>query len=185
MKVDMSKQKTFLTFFLTLTLGVPAIILILALINHYYYSWAGVMANKVGLCERKNISVPGENGHPVNLSFLMDLKIVSSSISTNPHYDIVYYPTSLSISRVYDNVRYSLIFNNFQNERRGFVTNFDMSFFLHKSGEKWGESYKTANYQIEQNIYAMIDDLPVSVEQKTEMKNHVRISCEWNFKMPL
>src|SRR4051812_11212516 len=86
---------------------------LLLVINHFFYSWLGTFANKVGLCECKRIYVPGENGHPVNSSFLMDLNEVRVALSANPEYEVNYDRTYLSISRVYDGVRYSLVFDNF------------------------------------------------------------------------
>lgn len=155
------------------------------IINYYYYSWAGVLANKVGLCECKHIYVPGENSHPVNLGFLMDLDEVSLVLSADPAYEVKHDRTYLSISRVYENVRYSLIFDNYLNERRGNVTTLNMNLFPGKVGERQAEGYDKPTYTIKRRISEMIIDMPLSGDQKNEIISMTRVYCEIDFKMPL
>ena len=170
---------------LILLLGPMVALALSLLVNHYFYSWIGVLANKVGLCECKQLYVPGQNGHPVNLSFLMNFDEASLALSSKTEYETIHNGTYLSVSRIYDGVRYSLTFDNYMSERRGNVTALNMNLFPHRSGEARAEKYSTPTHVITQHVFEMIDDLPATPEQKVEMRSKARVNCELDLNLPL
>jgi hypothetical protein len=154
---------------------------LLLLINHYYYSWMGALAYKAGFCEYKRIYVPVDNGYPIDLTFLMDLDEVNSTLLLNPNYEVIYRrPTFLSISRVYDGVRYSLVFDNY---RRGTVTTLNADMYQRNPGELEGERFATPVYTIDRRVSEIIADLPLPQGQKIEIASHIRVCCQFHIKL--
>jgi hypothetical protein len=157
----------------TLSLIFSSFILIAAilyLINGYLFSWFGFVLSAAQLCEYKSVSVMGDNGYPVPLSFRVDPQYIAQEMSKKENYQVNnrYSGGGAKISRNFDGVNYEIFFQTGKEFNLG--TSLPSPRFPYIVG---GAKCYTPSYILRDNIFIMIDDLPVTDDQKNEMKNHV------------
>ena len=138
-------------------------------------------------CEYKSISVPTDNGQNQKLSHSYNLREIATAMRLNHDYEVndrASGGVGLVVSRTCNRVKYNIVFDvfsgvyefnlntyNFSGYRNGLVTG--------------GEKCTTPNYLIKRKIYRMIDDLPLSLPQKAELKHYVRVVRTINFRLPV
>lgn len=167
-------NKRMQTFSLTI-ITLISIAVILFVTNRYFYSWAGLISNKVGFCEYKTVSVPGHNGYPKQMSFRFDPQIIAREMSKNKNYQVNdhYNGNGALISRNFDGVIYKLYFEN----RGGSFEGFNLGTGIDDPGYDFpavgGEKCTTPSSLLKKNTFTVIDDLPLTDQQKNELKKNV------------
>ena len=111
--------RNILIVFVTLTIMLIAI-------NHYVFSWTGLILSRIGLCEYKIIGVPTWNGLDKRLSYVVDLPHVASVLSSNPNDKVAYHNDALEVSRNYGDVEYNIVFHN-KSENGNPITEFNLN----------------------------------------------------------
>ena len=130
-------------------LGVSVSLVLLAVINRMVFSWTGLVFGRLGLCEYKSIGVSALNSQNQKLSQSYDPAQIASTLSANRNYtvNLTASGTAVHISRTFNGVPYNMLIDN-----------------------------RTPSYALERNVYAMIDDLPLSNLQRDELKQQVKVS---------
>jgi hypothetical protein len=127
-------------------------------INHYFYIF--------GKCDGKDIRVDGRNDNNYKLGESLDLKKIKNDLMGDQNYLIEsgsddYY---LGITRNFNDKQYYIRF-----------TNNNVDKITHILVTSKGDSCTEPDYSIEQRAYKMIDELPLSNEQKKKIKNNIHV----------
>lgn len=128
-------------------------------------------------CKYKSIAVPTDNGSNQKLGQLYDLKRLVSVMRANPDYEVNdhYNGDGVIVSRIFNGVKYNIVFEN-----RNGVSEFNLDTNNIKGYPNgtmaWGEKCSTPNRLIKRNVYRIIDDLPLNAQQKSELKQYVRVT---------
>jgi len=166
-------------------LGIMVSVVLLIIINRYVFSWTGLISSAVGLCKYKSVAVPAENGYPVKLSQAYDIPQIASVMRTNRNYEINehYNGNGLAVSRMFNGVKYNVLLY----ENHNGVTEFNLNtynFAGYSSGLVTdGERCTTPSYALERNVQRIIDDLPLSDLQKSELKQNIRVQTTIDLKL--
>ena len=134
-------------------------------VNYYYYSWTSFV-HPFG-CRCKQIT--GKNTNRLEQTY--DLVKIGEQAKSSDKYESVYYnQRRVSATRVYGSVKYIV--------RIDYYTTSTGNFFELSVGHGYTEEPKTTpNYYIQQNINQMIDEMPLSNEQKEDLKGKVTVDC--------
>jgi hypothetical protein len=174
-------RKYHLQIFLTVIVSIILIIFALLLVNRYLYSWTGFLANKVGLCKFRTVSVSGYNASPAKLTFLFDPEEIAREMSKNENYKVNGFSNKhyVSVTRTFDGIIYNLTLHNGGGLQDGFSVDTLLPAPEHPNliGRWGGEHFATPDYILKNKIYTMIDDLPLTKEQKDEMKQLMYCQC--------
>jgi hypothetical protein len=165
-------------------IGFIASMALLVVINQFAFSWAGLILNKIGLCEYKSIRVPRSDGHNEKLSQSYNIPQMTSIMSMNRNYEVNnhYGGDGLRISRMFNGVKYNVIFVNNSGVSEFNLDN--LNYNGYPSGSKAdGEKCTTPSYFVEKNAYRMIDDLPLNGLQKAELKQYVTVKNMMSFRL--
>jgi hypothetical protein len=171
------KKQTFRSFLHGF--GMLVVFVVIALmINYYHYSWTGYLFGKAGLCDYKTAALPVKNGFPQKLSFDVDPQLIAAEMLKNPAYEVESYFRNRGtvVTRKFGDVNYQISFQNSQGSYEGFNLNTSNDAEKHSFPTITGESCTTPDYRIRENVFTMIDDLPVADFQKEEMKEYVRVA---------
>ena len=136
-------------------------------------------------CEYKSISVPTENGHNQKLSHSYDLREIAAAMRLNHDYEVndrASGGVGLVISRTFNRVKYNIVFDVFSGVYEFNLNTYNFSGYPNGSAAG-GEKCTTPNYLIKRNVYRMIDDLPLNLSQKTELKQYVRVRQTINARL--
>lgn len=169
----MSNRK--IQILLSLLLVLILTIVILFLINRHFYSWTGLILSKIDFCNYKSVSVLGDNGYPKPMSFRFEPQYIAQEMSKNENYEVNnnYNGGGAIVSRNFNEVIYQLYFQNrggsFEGLNLGTRLGDPKYSFLSVGGEKC----TTPSYLLKKNVFIMIDDLPLTREQKEELKESV------------
>jgi hypothetical protein len=152
------------------------------IVNHYVFSWTGFILNKIGLCECKSIrSQDDKSGYKI-LSYTVDLSAIDQSLGTNPSYNLIFHRDyTLVVSRTFGDVTYSINLYNWTNWTE--KTMLSLNTYPKGPSQRNGETCTTPAYIVERNIYLMIDDLPLTEPQKTELRRSVIVSNQIELNM--
>jgi hypothetical protein len=145
--------------------------------GRFFWPLTGSPPSITKKCEYKLIAVPTDNGSNQELGQLYDLKRLASVMRLNRDYEVNdhYNGDGVVVSRMFKGVKYNIVFEN----RNGFSEfNLDTDNFKgYPNGTiAWGEKCSTPNHLVKRNVYRMIDDLPFSSQQKSELKQYVRVT---------
>ena len=156
-------------------LGLVLIIAILFVVNRYIYSWTGLISSKVDLCRYKSVSVLGENGYPKQMSFRFETQYIAGEMSKNDKYmaNNNYNGGGAVVSRNFDGVIYELYFQNRGENYEGFNLGTSLDDPKYTFPAVGGEKCTTPSYFLKKNVFIMINDLPLTIEQKEELKKNV------------
>ncbi|HEX8287057.1 MAG TPA: hypothetical protein VF556_03630 [Pyrinomonadaceae bacterium] len=153
-------------------------VVIAVLIDCYHFSWTGFLFNKAGLCEYKTISTPVKDGFPQKLTYDFDPQYIAKEMLKNPNYEVSGYYNNRGavVTRKFGDISYQISFQNSRGSYEGFNLN------TSKNNEKYsfpsvsGENCAVPNHKLKQNVFLMIDDLPLTDSQKDEMKKYVSVA---------
>ena len=171
------KRKPFqiiLNIFAVLAAG----IVIAVLIDRHHYSWTGFLFNKAGLCEYKSVIVPIKNGFPQKLSYDFDPQYIAKEMLKNPNYEVNSYFNNRGavVSRKFGNINYQISFQNSRGSYEGFNLNTSVDDEKYSFPSVAGEDCPTPSHILKDNVFIMIDDLPLTDLQKDEMKKYVSVA---------
>ena len=152
-------------------------LIIAALIDYYHFSWTGYLFDKAGLCEYKTVTVPVKNGFPQKLSYEFDLPFIAQKMRQNPNYEAAgyYHNRGVVVVRKFGNLNYQISFQNSGGSYEGFNLNTSADNEKYSFPSVVGESCTIPNYKLKENVFIMIDDLPLTNSQKLEMKEYVSV----------
>jgi hypothetical protein len=152
-------------------------IIIAVLINYYHFSWTGYLFNKAGLCEYKTVTVAVKNGFPQKLSYDFDLSSIAREMRKNPNYEAVsYYHNRGAVAvRKFGNINYQISFQNSGGSYGGFNINTSADNDKYSLPSVAGETCTAPSYKLKENVFIMIDDLPLTDSHKFEMKKYVSV----------
>jgi hypothetical protein len=143
-------------------------------VDYYYYSWTSFV--KPFGCEYKYIG-------PVKVPLEQqsyDSTQIGEKSKLNSSYESVYYDVSrVSVASVFNNVRYVIRIESY-NTSVGKLT--EASFY--NDSDNKNDSKTTSDYYIIQNINQMIDEMPLTVAQKAELKSKVTVRCSSGIRFP-
>ena len=128
-------------------------------------------------CKYKSIAVPTDNSTNQKLDQAYDLKRLVSVMRVNRDYEVNdhYNGDGVVVSRVINGVKYNIIFEN-----RNGITEFNLNTYNFKGYPNgtvaWGEKCSTPNHLVKRNVYRIIDDLSLNSQQKSELKQYVRVT---------
>lgn len=171
------KRQTF-RFILNI-FGMLATALVIAfLIDCYHFSWSGFLLDKAELCEYKTISTPVKNGFPQKLSYDFDPQYIAKEMLKNPNYEVngYYNNRGAVVTRKFGNINYQISFQNSRGSYEGFNLNTSTDDEKYSFPSAAGENCATPSYKLKENVFLMIDDLPLSDSQKDEMKKYVSVA---------
>lgn len=171
---------------LKISLIAIAVLFILGLsslaVDRYLYSWTSYL-RPFG-CEHKSVNVAYGNER---LREQYDLIEIGNTLRTDPDYQIEspfdkeqFTEGSLNISRVFGSVKYRVgLGKHISGGEHYFSVRFSNYTYdtKNRNGSRHGESSTTPNHRIEQNMYMMINEMPLNDIQKTELKEKVTITC--------
>lgn len=160
-------------------------VLFLGAVNRYVFSWTGLIMKGSGLCKFRSIGVPTENAHNQALQQKYDLRQIAAVIRLNSNYEVndrASGGTGLVVSRRFNGVKYNISFDVHKDAYEFNLNTFDFGGYPSGSVSE-GEKCTTASYWIEQNVYRMIDDLPLNSLQRAELKANVRVQNITNLKL--
>lgn len=170
---------------LSLFVGLISIIIILFVINHYFYSWWGLLLNKIDFCNYKSVSVLGDNSYPKPMSFRFEPQHIALEMSKNQNYEVNnnYNGKGAVVSRNFNEVIYKLYFQNRGGSFEGFKIDTASDDPRYNFPAPGGEKCTTPSYLLTENVSIMIDDLPLTPEQKEELKESVWVVSVSNLKL--
>lgn len=164
--------------------GLSLVVALLLVVEGFWYSWLGAVQHKVGLCRFKTISSHAPNAGPVKLTFAIDPEAVTAAMENNLDYRVGRLPNTSSfvVSRDFDGVSYNLIFKYLHPAFDGF--DLGTSSLDHRPAKSLPCS--TPVREVQQNVMLMIEDLPLTEDQKKELKTHIIVGHSApTLKMPL
>ena len=138
-------------------------------------------------CEYKSISVPTDNGHNQKLSHPYNLREIAAAMRLNHDYEVndrASGGVGLVVSRTFNRVKYNIVFDVFSGVCEFNLNTYNFSGYPNGL-VTGGEKCTTPNYLIKRKVYRMIDDLPLNLPQKAELKQYVRVRKTINFRFPL
>ena len=159
--------------------------LLLVAVNRFVFSWTGLILQGTGLCKFKSIGVPTENGHNQTLQQTYDLRQIATVMKANPNYevnDLASGGTGLVVSRRFNGVKYNISFDVHRDTYEFNLNTYDFAGYPSGSVSD-GEKCTTPSYRIEQNVYRVIDELPLNSLQRAELKANVRVKNMANFRI--
>lgn len=170
------KRQTF-QFILNGLAATLTTVMVAVLINYYHFSWTGYLFDKAGLCEYKTVAVAVKNGFPQKLSYDFDLPSIAREMRKNPNYQAgsYYHNRGAVVVRKFGNINYQISFQNSGGSYEGFNLNTSADNEKYSLPSIVGENCTTPNYKLKENVFIMIDDLPLTDTQKFEMKNYVSV----------
>jgi hypothetical protein len=137
-------------------------------VDYYFYSWTSFV-NPFG-CRCKQIRVkhvPDKKNNILEQNY--DLVKIGKAVESDGNYKEFYFDLMrLSVSRKFSNVTYNIRID----QHKASIGSYLDIYFSNDYTDK-----TTPNYFIQQNINQMIDELPLSSEQKEELKSKVTVSC--------
>lgn len=159
--------------------------LILFFVNRYFYSWTGLISSKIGLCRHKTVSVLGDNGYPKRMSFRFEPQSIAREMAKNKNYKVNgnYNGGGAVVSRNFDGVIYKLYFENRGGSFEGFNLGTSLDDPRFDFPTFGGEKCTMPSNTLRKNVFVMIDDLPLTQEQKNELKDSVWIVPEINLNL--
>jgi hypothetical protein len=168
------RSKTIKTLFSIFVVSI-SIIVILFVVNRYFYSWTGLLFSKIDFCDYKSVSVLGNNGYPKPMSFRFEPQIIAQEMSKNSNYQVNnrYNGNGAVISRNFNGVIYKLYFENRGGSFEGFNLGTGIDDPRYDFPATGGEKCTAPSYLLRKNVFTMIDDLPLTPEQKEELKENV------------
>lgn len=171
------RRQTFRFVLNSLGILVTAII-IAVLINYYHFSWTGYLFNKAGLCAYKTVTTPAKNGFPQKLSYDFDPQYIAREMHKNPNYQVsnFYNNRGAVVTRRFGNINYQISFQNSRGSYEGFNLNTSTDDEKYSFPSVSGENCTIPSYKIKENVFTMIDDLPLTDSQKAEMKEYVSVT---------
>lgn len=153
-------------------------IIIAVLINYYHFSWTGYLSNKAGLCNFKTVTVPVKNNFPQKLSYDFDPQFIAEAMAKNPDYEVnaYFHNRGTVVTRKFGNINYQISFQNSRGSYEGFNLNTSTDVEKYSFPTTVGEKCVTPSYKLKENVFFMIDDLPLTTSQKNEMKEYVNVT---------
>ena len=157
--------------------AVVTAVIIAALIDHYHFSWTGYFFNKAGLCGYKTVATVADNGFPQKLSYDFEPGHIAREMRKNSNYEVnaFYNNRGAVVARRFGNINYQISFQNSRGSYEGFNLNTAADDEKYSFPSVSGEDCSTPSAKIKENVFLMIDDLPLTNGQKTEMKEHVSV----------
>lgn len=171
------KRQTF-QIILNIFRALVVCVVIAVLVDRYHYSWTGFLFNKAGLCEYKSVTIPVKNGFPQKTGFDFDPHYIAKEMLKNPNYEVnsYYKNRGVIVSRKFGNISYQISFQNSRGSYEGFNLNTSSDIEEYSFPSVSGENCATLNHILKENVFIMIDDLPLSDSQKDEMKKYVTVA---------
>ena len=151
------------------------IVLTSILIESYFFSWTGYLSGKAGFCEYKSISVPADSSGVQKTGFEFDTKYIAAEMRKKGIYEVKEgNERFVVIKRKFGDVTYGMMLHGPPSPNQGFIifTGLDDNPLVQTPN---GESCTTPNRVLRENIYSIIDDLPLNEQQKNEMKGYVQV----------
>jgi hypothetical protein len=176
-------MKMLLKFTLAGIVGLVLLGVIAFYVDYYYYSWTSFV-QPFG-CRYKEIGYS-----EVSLEQKYDLLELAENMNSNPKYNLHYdsvTKSSLSVSRIFNDVSYTIQFSSYNLPGRGYnKVSFSntLTIDIDTSSIKQSETSITPNYYIIKNISRMIDEMPLTDIQKEELKNNVVVRCWSGVRFP-
>jgi hypothetical protein len=171
-------MKMLLKFTLFGIIGLVLLSVVAFYVDYYYYSWTSY-ANPFG-CKCKQITVKTTN----ILEKKYNLSKIHEEIEADSRYSskLLLSGSYIKITRIFSNVNYSLQVEQFSNL---FKVDFMNGGIIENtsSTEYTSETQTTPDYYIKQNINQMIAEMPLSDEQKEDLKSKVTVRCKNDMKI--
>ena len=157
--------------------AVVTAVIIVVLINYYHFSWTGYFFNKAGLCSYKTLTTATEDGFPQKLSYDFDPQHMAQEMQKNRNYEVTafYNNRGTIVARRFGDINYQISFQNSRGSYEGFNLNTAANDEKNSFPSVSGENCATPSAKIKENVFVMIDDLPLTEEQKAEMKEYVSV----------
>ncbi len=169
---------------LILFVALITLVTLILVINYYFYSLAPYV-QPFG-CEYKKIGVIYESK---KLEQKYDLNQIADILQLDPEskFKVVFSGRSLGVSQVLNGVKYNIGFVEYNTADGKFIEvdfhNINLEVDDARSLSRSGEVPTTPNKYIKNNIFQMIDEMPLSEAQKVELKSKVQISCSPKTKL--
>ncbi len=141
-------------------------------INYFVYSWIGFGESLIGFCENKQVGLNGSSSsRGISLDEVIDLKKLADETRSNSDYKTdLRGDYALYLERTLNGKPYQLLLEN-----NKLVDSTWFKFSENQQNQN-KESCKLPNYWIMQDVYNMIDNLPLKENQKNRVKDNLRIS---------
>ena len=153
-------------------------------VDYYYYSWTSFV-RPFG-CEYKNIRAIYQQE---KLEQEYDLSQIAEKLQSDPrsNFKIILSGGGLGVSQMFNDVKYVIGFQEY-NSINGKYTkvnfhNINSDSYNNYSLSRKGEKPTTPDQYIRNNIYQMINEMPLNEAQKDELKSKVQISCSPTTKL--
>ncbi|HLM59652.1 MAG TPA: hypothetical protein VK308_02500 [Pyrinomonadaceae bacterium] len=161
---------------LILTVFIVAVI-VLVYVNHFVFSISGWFSEAINLCRNQSVILKNQNGFKQ-----LDTAKIASVMQSKPGYEVTTYGGGFMVSRFFDGDKYNLTFitSKTQNEE---ITTIEANNYQYLMNSNVQVSCTTPNYILEKNFFQMIDDLPISDEHNTELKNNVQVATNRNLSL--
>lgn len=157
---------------------------VLLLIDYFIFSWVGVLLHLVYLCTYKEVKECFFD-KVKRLSTPVDIADIRRKMSKNEKYTIhSRIKHGVCCKRRFGKVIYYAQINHDATFEFGTSVEEDIEDWL---GEEGGEPYWKPNYFLRRKIHKMINDFPLTIRQKIELKWSVWIKpvSTYPFKFPL
>jgi hypothetical protein len=148
-----------------------AIFILIALawtMNRYVYNWFHYTSFLLFPCAEKGVRVSNaiQNSYG-DLGELLDVNQVANSLKNNPNYTVSqnYISFDLFVTRKFEGKEFKIIFNNYNSRK---TTYFEISSEYFACSEP--------DYSIEQSITKMIEELPISIQQKSKISDNIQVT---------
>jgi hypothetical protein len=141
-------------------------------VNYYHYSWTSFI-NPFGCsCKKVSVKFAGVDKRNEILTQQYDLQKIYQGTKSNDKYKSVFFNGhSLGIERKFNDVVYKIHFSST-------ISSSGTIYSIYFSNGSPYEPKTTPNAYIKNNIEQMIDEMPLTNEQKTELKNKVSVWCQ-------
>ncbi len=177
----MFKRNKFITILSTLILLFAILIISAWVINRYVYD----LMHKTELwgCSGKGVIISNwvQNQQGEDFLELLDISKLANEIKKNTDYEVFYkHPNYLLIKRRLNNVDYEISFNNSETKKTTFF-----------KVDSRNEACTEPDYSIEQRVFKIIDELPLSEKEKKILKASISVGVfpsvqmGWSQKSPL
>lgn len=192
----------------TIAIWVCFSLLGLVLLNRYLFSWIGLFLSLIPtprnpILDNKTISVREPNGGTKSLSFVVELHKISAAFYSDPAYEMIYhaghatvFDGMLTLYRKIGRVWYYIYFDTstrFEPASKKYKLITEMRvgtgtpLHLWRKGEPSisGERPYLPSFVIKRKINCIIKDLPLTREQKSEIRSNIKIGYETGLKLTL
>ena len=166
------------------------VVVSLIVVDRYVISLTGYALGAAGLCKHKSVHVAGYNGYPQELSFVPDFQTIAHELRNKSSYRIDLRDYQVTVTRKFNDVEYNLILE--KRVRDGVSTGlFDLNTYPRYAvkdltfDSRDGEPCATPNAILDANVYAIIDDLPLTAAQKNELQGHVHSGVILDINFPM